>query len=62
MVDGKAIVLEEGEALKALYEKFFQSRQGFLDEKTNLFRKARNPRDLSSLPPGMAPSLSSVWK
>lgn len=36
VVDGKSIVLEEGDALKALYERYFEKHRGYLDKKVRL--------------------------
>jgi len=42
ILGGQPILLEEGEALKLLYERFLQKHRGFLDEDMSLFRKPRN--------------------
>lgn len=52
--DGGQLVLEEGEALEAVYERFFKKRQGYLNARSTLFgggkRAKRAPaiRDLAS--------------
>lgn len=41
-------VLEEGEALAAVYDRFFKEHKGFLDEQSPLFKKSQPARRLSS--------------
>jgi len=40
-VNGRAVVHEEGEALMALYDRFFRQHRGYLDSKTSLFLPGR---------------------
>lgn len=40
-INGEQHILEEGEALEALYTRFFKERIGYLDKKATLFLKAR---------------------
>lgn len=43
-VQGNALVWEEGEALKELYERFFLPHRGYLNSRSTLFRKVPAPR------------------
>ena len=53
-VEGKSIIYEEGEALAVLYERFFHSHRGFLNNTVagalpNLVKDGENPFLSSSL-------------
>lgn len=39
--NGEPVITEEGDALKLLYERFFQSHRGFLDDQISLMKKNR---------------------
>jgi len=41
---GTQMVLEEGEALEALYNRFFKAKRGYLDEKSSLFEKRKGKK------------------
>lgn len=43
--DQKMTVLEEGEALQDLYERYFREHRGFMDSKTTLFKKLLPPKN-----------------
>jgi hypothetical protein len=58
-VNGKTTVWEEGEALEALYDRFFKPFRGFLDNRMTLFRKD-GARPVS--PSALDPQLSAVTK
>lgn len=50
---GNTVVLEEGEALAALYDRYFKEKRGYLDDKSSLFglKKSTKPiriRELAS--------------
>ena len=58
-VQGKTRVYEEGEALQALYKRFFRKHRGFLNAKTSLLR---NFRSISAAPVRVQPALGSLTK
>lgn len=58
VVNGKTIVLEEGEALKELYDRFFRKHSGYLNSKTTLFKDV-NPNSQENV---LAPALSTASK